>query len=470
MLTLDLQQAARWVDGAVHYCGQPDEVRFQGLATDTRVLPAGALFIALCGERFDGHEFLPVAQARGAAGALVSRLQPDRALPQIVVPDTLIALGRLAAGWRQHFRSPLIALTGSNGKTTVKEMLASILAAGRPESVLATRGNLNNHIGVPLTLGRLGSEDYAVIEMGANHAGEIAYLTALACPDVALITNAGPAHLEGFGSLDGVARAKGEIYAGLSDEGIAVINAEDAYADYWRSLNRGRTLIDFGLHRPARVRGELLPGFGNRFRLDLDEAVVEIRLPLAGRHNVLNALAAAAAAYAVGVTPERIRDGLQRMQAVQGRLGALPGPYGSTLFDDTYNANPASLEAGLAALTAESGPHWLVLGDMAELGIQAEELHAAAGRLARRMGIERLFTLGPLSALAATAFGADARAHADLPPLLDNLRAALVQAVAPPRMLIKGSRSMRMERVVEALRAERTTAAPVSAGEGDAAC
>jgi UDP-N-acetylmuramoyl-tripeptide--D-alanyl-D-alanine ligase len=450
MLKLSVAQIAQSVGGQLHYATQPESIVCQGISTDTRHLPAGALFVALHGPNFDGHDFLAAAQQQAAA-ALVTHPQPLD-LAQIVVPDTLVALGRLAAGWRQRFAGQVIALTGSNGKTTVKEMLASILAAAPSATVLATQGNLNNHIGVPLTLSQLGGQDYAVIEMGANHSGEIATLTRLAQPQVALITNAGPAHLEGFGSLEGVARAKGEIYQGLLPNGIAVINADDRYADYWRELNAQRRCLTFGLQPSAQVWAEVLAP--QCLRLHIAHQSTEIRLPLPGRHNVLNALAAAAAAHALGVDLTQIQTGLQHIQPVAGRLQCCTGPRGSVLLNDTYNANPASLQAGLAALLEYPGPHWLVLGDMAELGVEAEALHALVGQQAREQGIQRLFTLGVLSQAASRAFGSNGQHYLTLQPLLTALQQAVQHSKLAPYILIKGSRSMRMERVVEALSAQ----------------
>lgn len=448
--TLKLTEAARLLGGTL---SGPDAV-FGAVTTDSRKLHPGELFVALQGARFDGHEFLGMARDHGVCAALVSYPVAVE-LPQIQVADTRLALGQLGAYWRSQFQGRLVALTGSNGKTTVKEMTAAILRQA-DAAVLATLGNLNNDIGVPLTLLRLQPDHaYAVIEMGANHAGEIAYLTALARPDVAIITNAGPAHLEGFGSLDGVSRAKGEIYQGLIDGGVAVINADDVYADYWRGLNRQRRVIDFGIEQPAAVCGELLDNTG-LFRLMIDNAAVNVQLPLPGRHNVLNALAAAAAAHALGLDLELIRCGLESVSGVAGRLQRVPGPAGSSLIDDTYNANPASLAAGLALLAAEAGERWLVLGDMAELGADADHLHEQAGQAARAAGITRLFALGRHSRCAVLAFGPGAEHFTTVEALTTALRAAL-PAAGPVTLLVKGSRSMGMERVVHALAPVPTT-------------
>ncbi len=424
------------------------DARLSSVGIDSRRLRPGGLFVALRGARHDGHDFLAQARQRGAAAALVDRpVAVD--LPQLRVADTRRALGRLGAAWRRRFTGPLLALTGSNGKTTVKEMLAAILR--RRGRVLATAGNLNNDLGVPLTLLELDAEDYAVLELGANHPGEIAYLTDLARPDVALITNAGPAHLEGFGDLDGVARAKGEIYRGLGPDGVAIVNRDDAYADDWAALAGGRRVLDFGLERPAQVRGQRLEASRNRFRLSAFGQQIEIDLPLPGEHNVRNALAAAAAALAVGAALADIKQGLEGMPAVAGRLQRLPGPDGVTLIHDAYNANPASLAAALNTLGAEAGVHWLVLGDMAELGPTAADLHEQAGQQARQAGFQRCFALGEHSRRAVERFGPGGGHYASAEALLQALRQALAATPATPTVLIKGSRCMRLERIVQAL-------------------
>lgn len=425
------------------------DATFIEVGTDSRSLPEGALFVALSGPNFDGHDFIAAARERGACAALVSQ-RVDDPLPQVQVADTLLALGQLGAAWRERFTGPLIGLTGSNGKTTVKEMIAAILRVRG--LTLATEGNLNNDIGVPLTLLKLRQEHaYAVIEMGANHPCEIAYLTGLAQPDVALINNAGPCHLEGFGDVAGVARGKGEIFQGLSLGGVAIINRDDPYADYWSGLNSGCRIIDFGLEQPATVSGRILDASTNCFRLDIGPENVEVRLPLLGRHNVRNALAAAAATTAVGATLEDIRQGLESLQVVGGRLQRLRGRHGGVVIHDAYNANPASLAAALQAVGAEPGRKWLVLGDMWELGPTADELHAGSGRDARSAGFERLYGLGEHSGAAVTAFAAGGRHFMTLELLLAALTNDLNEGGKPPIVLVKGSRGMRMERVVASL-------------------
>jgi UDP-N-acetylmuramoyl-tripeptide--D-alanyl-D-alanine ligase len=425
-----------------------EDVSFTGINTDTRSLTAGELFVALQGPHFDGHDFVIKAREQGAAGAIVSRFIAD-ALPQVLVADTRLALGRLSAAWRGRFSGTVIALTGSNGKTTVKEMIRSILAV--KHNVLATKGNLNNDIGVPLTLSRLGNESYAVIEMGANHQGEIAYLCQLARPDVTLITNAGSAHLEGFGGLDGVAKGKGEIFQGLGPHGVAIVNRDDAYADYWINLIGQRRFIDFGLDRPAQVQGYIVDASCNRIQLTFEKQSLTFELPLPGDHNVRNALAAAAVALAVGVSLADIQQGLLEIKPVGGRLQVFSGHQGCTLIHDAYNANPSSLAAALATVGAANATKWLVLGDMTELGAQAEVCHEEAGIQARKAGFQRCYGTGSLSRHTVTGFGQGGTHCETVETLIETLREAVASVTSKPTLLIKGSRSMRMEQVVEAL-------------------
>ena len=421
------------------------DVEFSGLSTDTRTLAEGELFIALRGDNFDGHEFIEPARDRGAAAAVCERIVVP-GLPSLVVADTRRALGLVSRHWRRSLQPPLVAVTGSNGKTTVKEMLASILRIGG--RTLATRGNLNNDIGVPLTLARLSAADrYAVIEMGANHAGEIAWLTEIAEPDVAVVTNAGPAHLEGFGSVEGVARAKGEVFLGLGPDAVAVINGDDAYAPLWRDFAGIRRVLEFGM-RPGAAVCCRDAGTDGGMTLSTPLGDCRVRLPVPGRHNRMNALAAAAAAVALHVGLDDIVAGLERFRPVQGRLHVARTEVGAMLVDDTYNANPASLAAGLAVLQDYPGEHWLVLGDMAELGPDASALHADAGRAARASGVRRLYTLGTHSEEAARAFGTGGRHFRDREELVEALRRDLQAGVT---LLVKGSRSMAMDRVCAAL-------------------
>ena len=460
MTMMRLSEAARAIPAEL----RGTDCTFEAVSTDTRTLAPQTLFVALKGERYDGHDFLAQAAARQAAGALVQdsglriedRGLSDR-LPLLVVENTRLALGTLAAYWRKKFSMPLVALTGSNGKTTVKEMLASILreavaaesrAADPGSRVHATRGNLNNDIGVPLTLLELApGHRYAVVEMGMNHAGEIRYLTRLAAPDVALITNAGPAHLEFFGSVEAIARAKGEIFEGLRPGGTAVINADDHHAGLWRELARDRHVVDFGLSRPAAVSA--------RYALRYLESEIVVRTPQGeaqavlkapGLHNVRNALAASAAATALKVPAPAIARGLAGYAGIKGRLQRKSARRGATLIDDTYNANPESVRAAVEVLAQAPGARLLVLGDMGELGAGAARLHAEIGTLARRSGIERLLTLGELAAHAARAFGEGARHFTRTEDLLAEIESALAPGLT---VLVKGSRFMHMERVVQ---------------------
>jgi len=444
MIWLQLSEIARMAQGRL----VGDDSTVESVTTDTRALQPGQLFVALAGPRFDGHDFVAGLDPTQAAGALLAR-EMRTSLPRVVVDDTLTALQRLAAAWRRQSKATVVALTGSNGKTTVKEMIAAILI--EEGEVLATRGNLNNHIGVPLTLLSIRPKHaFAVVEMGANHAGEIAALTAIAKPDIALVTNAGAAHLEGFGSIDGVARAKGEIFAGLGDYGTAVINADDAYADYWRSRVEARTCLTFGLDANADVSARGIDD--QTLHLVTPAGDTKIRLALPGRHNVRNALAAAAVAIAAGSGLVSIRTGLEKVTQVRGRLVPREGVHGARLLDDSYNANPGSFAAALEVLIAQPGAHWLVLGDMAELGASGEALHRMVGDLARDSHVARLFALGKLSRAAADAFGAGAAHFESRAALIEALHDALgADASAGINVLIKGSRSMRMEQVVEAL-------------------
>jgi UDP-N-acetylmuramoyl-tripeptide--D-alanyl-D-alanine ligase len=449
MSGVTLGQAATWI--GAHHCG--GDAGFTTVCADTRQLRGGELFVALHGERCDGHEFLAQARGLGAVGALVAR-ETRLDWPQLVVDDTRAALGRLAAGWRRAFGHTLIAITGSNGKTTVKEMLRLILGEQGP--VLATRGNLNNDIGVPLTLLRLQGEPYAVVEMGANHPGEIGYLSRIARPDLVLLNNVGAAHLAGFGDLGGVARAKGESIEGLAPDGLVVVNADDPWAPLWRGLAGARRVIGFAMDRPAEVglvAGSVttrwLPrGFRSGFVLDSWQGRIPVELALGGRHNVMNALAAAAAALGVGATLTEVSRGLAQLEPVPGRLQTRLTPSGAQIIDDTYNANPDSVAAAITLLGDAPGERWMVLGDLAELGAGSADLHAAIGQRARAAGIDRLFSVGLLSAAASAAFGTGARHFASQPALLEELHPGLG---ADTYVLVKGSRSSAMEHVVQAL-------------------
>jgi UDP-N-acetylmuramoyl-tripeptide--D-alanyl-D-alanine ligase len=424
---------------------------FAGVASDSRTLAAGDLFVALRGPRFNGNEFVAAAAAAGAAGALVDAPQAA-GLTQIVVADTQAALSRAGHAWREALDIPVVGVAGSNGKTTAKEMTAAILAEAG--STLATRGNLNNHIGVPLTLLRLEpGHRFAVIEMGANRAGEVADLVKVARPTVGLITNAGAEHLEGFGSLEGVARAEGETVAGLAADATAVINADDDFASLWRGMTPAR-VVTFGIASAADFRASDLrtsidsSGFLTRFRLSSPLGRTDIELHLGGRHNVANALGAAAAAAAAGATLEQIVSGLGAMRAVPGRLQLKQAACGAWIIDDSYNANPSSVRAGIEVLASIEGRHWLVLGDMAELGEFAADEHCRIGTFAREHGVERLLATGPLAALAIERFGTGGQWFPDTEALTRELLRALVTGTS---LLVKGSRVNRLERVVAAL-------------------
>ena len=445
MMTRTLAGAARAVEGRLVGADQP----FGAVTTDTRALASGSLFVAIPGDRFDGNDFVGEAFAKGAAGALVSRLGASP-LPQIEVRDSRRALGALARAWRVSFEVPVVAVTGSSGKTTVKELVAAILSVSR--SVCVTQGNLNNEIGVPLTLLRLAPEhDAAVIELGANHAGEIGYLASLAQPTVGVITNAAAAHLEGFGSLRGVCEAKGELLDHLPRAGTAVLNADDQFRGDWVARSRCEFTVTFGFVASAdcRVLGE--PHYlatGSEFRLRLpdgDEA--DVWLPLLGRQNVANALAAAAAAQAVGTSSDDIVAGLARATPVRGRLRAVAGRNGATIIDDSYNANPGSVHAALDHLAALSGRRILVFGNMAELGRAGPELHKEIGEYARGR-CDVLFAIGELAREAAEAFGAEGRPVADI----EAARAALDPLLGVGvTVLVKGSRVMGLDRLVKTL-------------------
>lgn len=440
------------------------DAAWAGAGLDSRTVQHGQLFVALRGERVDGHDYLAAAAAAGAAGALVER-PVDCSLPQVVVTSSERALQQAAAAHRARFRGPVIAVAGSNGKTTSKEMVRAILARSRP--VLATRGNLNNHLGVPLTLLAIDeTHAAAVIEVGANHPGEVAFLTSLVRPDVGLVTNAGAEHLEGFGDLEGVARAEGELFAGLGASAVAAINADDEFAALWSGLcgTPSRRYFGFAATADCRIGAWRAMAPGQVFELHTNVGSATVGLPLLGRHNALNAAGAAAAALAAGASLQDVVDGLAGVQPVAGRLVPRTTPGGALLIDDTYNANPSSVSAGLDLLAGYPGERWFVLGEMAELGAQTEAAHRAAGREARERGVTRLFTLGAPTRLAAAAFGPGAESHAEAASLAAALRSGLAaHSGGPLTLYVKGSRVNRLERVVE------TVLAPVGGGGANAA-
>ncbi|HWI23630.1 MAG TPA: UDP-N-acetylmuramoyl-tripeptide--D-alanyl-D-alanine ligase [Lysobacter sp.] len=452
MRPLSLAQVAAMAGGRVR---GSDATTVDIVATDTRALPAGApLFVALKGERFDGHDHVAAAAQGGAVAALVSR-ELDIALPQVVVADTERALAALAAAMQRERSTKVVAVTGSNGKTSVKTLVLSILQRVAP--TYANPGNRNNEIGLPLAVLEAPEEArFAIYEMGAGKPGDIAYLTAIARPDVALVNNIAPAHLERMGSLLGVADTKAAIYDTLPADGVAVINADDAFAPYFAERAHGRRLIRFGLEASADVTARGITPFGggsegegSRFVLIAPQGEVEIALAMPGRHNVLNALAAASLALGCGASLDAIAEGLAVAQPVAGRLVTHRLGSGAIVIDDSYNANPGSLHAAIDMLAGQQGQNWLVLGDMRELGADEVMLHAEAGRRARAAGIARLYTLGPLSAHAAQAFGANARSFEDHAALAAALHADGLRENV--RVLVKGSRGSAMDRVVKAL-------------------
>ncbi|WP_454256071.1 UDP-N-acetylmuramoyl-tripeptide--D-alanyl-D-alanine ligase [Pseudomonas sp. Marseille-Q8238] len=427
------------------------DVAFSSVSTDSRKIEPGQLFIALSGPNFDGHDYLADVAGKGAVAALVAREVAGAPLPQLLVQDTRIALGQLGALNRQAFHKPLAAVTGSSGKTTVKEMLASILRAGLDGEVLATRGNLNNDLGAPLTLLELASEHVgAVIELGANHVGEIAYTVGLTRPQVAIITNAGVAHVGEFGGPDKIIEAKGEILDGLAADGVAVLNRDDKAFATWQARAKGRRVTSFALHDSSADfhASELARDARGcqAFTLHSPVGQTRIQLNLLGTHNVANALAAAAAAHALGVPLVGIQSGLENVKPVKGRAVAHLAPNGARVIDDTYNANPISVCAAIDILAGFSGRTVLVLGDIGELGAWAERGHRDVGAYATGK-VDALYAVGPLMAHAVTAFGTQGQHFADQASLI----AALRREPGDITILIKGSRSAAMENVVNAL-------------------
>lgn len=424
------------------------EIDFQGVAIDSRKVLPGQLFVAIPGEKVDGHDFVKNALNNGASRVLVSRQLPDVDLEkQWVVEDTVATLSALAVQHRLACDCLIIAITGSNGKTSVKEMCKKIL----PEPSYASLGNFNNHLGVPICLMQLKPEHrYAVFELGANHIGEIAHTVAMVKPQVALINNIGPAHIGEFGGIEGVARAKGEIYAGLGDSGIAVVNADDAYAHFWDDIIHPRKVLRFGVSQDADVMAKEIQ-FENmcaRWVLVTPQGEISIAMKVPGLHNIYNALAAASATLALGISLDNIAQGLEAFEGVPGRMAVLTGYQGATIIDDTYNANLRSVQAAIAVLAKRSGRRVLVLGDMGELGDWAIEHHRAVGLSARESGIDALYSYGDLSRRAAEEFGVNGQSFITKEELIDVLRPELDENTT---ILIKGSRSSAMERIVEQL-------------------
>lgn len=442
----NLQQAADWVRGTLVGDGA---VQVQRVHTDTRTLQPGDLFVALKGDRFDANDFIVEARAKGAVAAIAHRGRLPAGMPGIEVDDGKLALGALANAWRRQYTLPLVAVTGSNGKTTVTQMIASILRAWQPDAHLATQGNLNNDIGLPLTLLRLRPEHrIGVIELGMNHPGEIAYLAGVAQPTVAVVNNAQREHQEFMATVEAVALENGSVFGALPKDGTAVFPAGDEFSPLWTRLAGGRKCVTFGdAGADVFLAGSAWQQGHWQVRAQSPAGAMAFRLHIAGRHNVRNALAAAACALSAGVPLEAVQRGLETFEPVKGRSRALGVKLGArtlTLVDDTYNANPDSVRAAIDVLAELPGPRLLVLGDMGEVGDQGPAFHAEVGDYARQRGIEQLFTHGD------QAVGMKGRHFAGI----DALNAAVLQALSTTEsVLVKGSRFMRMERVVEAITA-----------------
>jgi len=467
---MNLRAAALAVNGQlveVPGAGGAAELRFTDVSTDSRAVRPGCLFVALIGERFDAHDFVTEVAAKGAVAAIVARSRlaslavlPDCGLPVIAVDDTRLALGQLAASWRQQFRIPVLAVTGSNGKTTTKEMIAAILRAqagsegAAVNAVLATQGNLNNDIGLPLTLLALRQHHrYAVVELGMNHPGEIAYLAKIARPDAALVINALRAHLEGMGSVEGVARGRVSFLGNLPVGGVAVIDTGSEFAPLWQAQAGSHRRFGFSMQGVAEVSASAIPeGLGMRMEISTPSGIARIFLQAAGMHNAHNAAAAAALCLAAGCSLAAVEQGLSAFAGVKGRLQKKQGENGALLIDDTYNANPDSVRAAIDVLAAlqDKRPRILVLGDMGETGSAAVSYHYEVGDYARQQGIDRLLALGELTPHAVAAFGAGASHFATPEALAADLKSVWLPDAA---VLVKGSRFMRMERVVSLLEA-----------------
>ncbi len=442
-----LAQLQPWISNAV-VTGDAD---FGGVSTDSRGVSPGNLFVALRGERFDAHEFLNEVAAKGVAAVVVEHMPEGLRLPALVVPDARVALGEIARYWRRQFSMPVIGVTGSNGKTTVKEMIAAILmVAFGNEHCLATRGNLNNDIGVPLTLLRLDAPcRAAVIELGMNHPGEIAVLSGIAQPIVGLVNNAQREHQEFMASVEAVAQENGAVICSLPPDGIAVFPADDPFTPLWRSYAGQRKVMSFGLTADADVTCMHQPNaFGSDLQVSAGSQKFDVRLSAAGVHNVRNALAAIACTLAIGIEVGAIKRGLEAFAPVNGRLQRKTAKGGALVIDDTYNANPDSVRAAIDVLAQAAAPRALVLGDMGEVGNEGCQFHEEIGAYARARGIEHFFSLGDLANHAATAFGAGATHFSDV----DSLNQAVEAMLTPgTTVLVKGSRFMKMERVVHYL-------------------
>lgn len=419
-----------------------------GICIDSRMLKPGELFIAIQGENFDGHDFVLEAQAKGAVAVLVNRHIPGLEIPELEVLDTVDALASIAKAHRKTVTCPVIALTGSNGKTSVKEMIAAIL----PQPSHATKGNLNNHIGAPLSALQLNKQHrYAVFELGANHLGEIAHTVAVVEPDVALINNIAPAHVGEFGSIEGVARAKGEIYQGLKAGGVAVVNDDDSYAHFWDEHLQDKKVLRFSSKHPADIYAENIKLDSNgcgQFTLIMPGGTTDIHLKIPGAHNVQNALAAASCCFAVGISIDDIQKALNQFTGVKGRLTVLSGKNQSVVIDDTYNANLRSVVAALEVLAKRPGKKIFIFGDMGELGEWATQHHQEVGLTANQLGIDKLLCCGKLSILAAKEFGQEGRHFSTQEELVHDVLKELTPGTT---VLVKGSRSSAMEKIVQQL-------------------
>ena len=440
-----------WISRAAAANGCAADASFDGVSTDSRHVSVGNLFVALRGERFDAHDFLNGVAAKGAAAVVAERVPQGLQVPALVVPDTRVALGEIAAYWRRRFALPVIGVTGSNGKTTVKEMIAAILAAAfGAEQCMATRGNLNNDIGVPLTVFRLNDScKAAVLELGMNHPGEIAQLAAIAQPTVGLVNNAQREHQEFMESVEAVAKENGAVLRALPANGVAVFPADDAYTSLWRDFSAGRKAMTFGFSDDADVRGTWQANdFGSDLTISAGSNAFRVKLAAAGVHNVRNALAAAACTLAIGVPQDAVMRGLESFAPVNGRLQRKTARCGALVIDDTYNANPDSVRAAIDVLAGTAAPRILVLGDMGEVGNEGPKFHEEVGAYAKVRGIEQLFALGELAQHAASAFGPRAQHFAAIEELKNEI---LMVASPGATILVKGSRFMKMERVVQYL-------------------
>ena len=440
MSWLTLQSVGEMVGGKV-YGG---DVAVESVSIDSRTVERGALFVALRGEHYDGHDYIDKAYSAGAV-AVMSCRKADISIPRIEVADTLAALAQFANQWRQQLQLLVIALTGSNGKTTTKNMLFSIMR--RCREAIATKGNLNNHIGVPLTVLRFRPEHRcAVVEMGANHAGEIRSLCEIVKPRIGMVLNASAAHIEGFGDLDGVAAAKGEIYKALPSDGIGVLNCDDPYYEYWRQCFKGERVLKFGFSATADVTAKKVDEEQVMLRVAGDERPCRVRL--AGQHNIMNAMAAACAAHAAGIDTDTIVAGLEAVEPMPGRLKMMRGVGGLSLIDDSYNANPSSLRAALDVLSQSSRCRWLALGDMSELGPESEAMHIGAALDAKSAGVERLLTVGSQTQATTNEFGKGAKHFESLDAMTRYIKSEASPDIC---LLVKGSRSAGMEKLVRAL-------------------